>query len=158
MKKKLDINPEVVWGKEAVVRVKNYIRLTRGLYVWENDKDLVAVRDNKRIGILAHEMRHAWQYKNRETNKLKFKQPPKRKYLRMIGSLVYKHNYAFDKREHDANLFAIDYCNSVGLQKEAKRMRNEIIINNITKYLVISMDIMFLVLVYVIYKFISILV
>lgn len=156
LKGKLDVDPEVVWGSDAAAKVKGYTTLTRGIYIWENNKNLVAVRDIKKIGILAHEMRHAWQYKNRKSNKFEFKQPPKARLLRMLGSLIYKHNYAFDSREYDANIFAIDYCNSVGLYGEAKHMRNEIRINYFTRCLVVVMDVMFLVLIYAIYNFVAI--
>ncbi|MEO2202412.1 hypothetical protein ABGV42_01495 [Paenibacillus pabuli] len=155
LRRQLRIDPEIFWGNEAIYIVKDINgNLAKGIYIWENDIDLVAVREVKSIGTLAHEMRHAWQYKYRNENNFEFEIPQTGFIKRLLQRIKYKHNYSFDKRELDANKFAANYCKSVGLFNESKRMKNNIVSNNIASGLMISSYVMLLVLGCVIYNFV----
>lgn len=154
--RQLGVDPERIWGDEAISRIKSLdANLAKGIYLWEDEIDLVAVRDVTRIGTLAHEMRHAWQYKYREINGYTFRQPPKGKIKRMLARIKYRHNYSFDKRELDANKYAANYCKSVGLDTEAERMLNNILGNNIASVLMVASYVLVLVPIYLVSSYLN---
>ncbi|MFB0845065.1 hypothetical protein [Paenibacillus oleatilyticus] len=66
IKRGLGINPIVLFGKEAIEKTKKYGDLFNGASVWENNENLVAVADLEKIGTLVHEIRHNWQYQNKD--------------------------------------------------------------------------------------------
>ena len=109
LKTVLKVEPELKLGDEA----KEYIRknsneqcldkITKGAFIYEHN--IVAVVDPKNIKTLAHEMRHAWQYKNRETIGFDFDGSKKTKIS----------DYIFSKKEADARKFAKYYCKLMGL-------------------------------------------
>lgn len=64
--------------------------------------------NSEKILTLAHEMRHAWQYKNRFKYGYKFGR----------SAIMYWLTYFFSKKEQDANAFAIGYGKRMGLVED----------------------------------------
>lgn len=105
----LKVDPELKLGHEA----EEYIRknsesscldkITQGAFIHKDN--IVAVVNPKNIKTLAHEMRHAWQYKNKETKGFNFDGSEKTNIF----------NYFFSKKEADARKFAKYYCKLMGL-------------------------------------------
>lgn len=115
LKRELEVNPIVYIGDEAIkyLRDNGYTALNNGGY--DHKTNTVVVIDRKRILTLAHEMRHAWQYKNREKYGYKFGEKPFKYWL----------TYFFSEKEKDAIEFAKDYGNRMGLEDDVKAYSRE---------------------------------
>lgn len=101
-------NNDEVYCKKHKKSLKSYFRSCNGLYLWWENENIVLVKRKKYIGTLAHELRHAWQYKNRKEKGFDFSRSVKERYL-------------ISKKEIDANEYARDYCKKKSLFKTAKK-------------------------------------
>ena len=111
LKQLLDIDPCVKQGEEAIELINLYTNAKFMHGGYEHSTDTIAVPKAMRIGTLAHEMRHAWQYKNRIDKGFSFGVK--------MGKLKAAIIYLTGKKEFDANYFAFHYCWQVGIKKQA---------------------------------------
>ncbi|GGN59269.1 hypothetical protein [Oceanobacillus indicireducens] len=139
LKKKLNLDDEVIVipvndEKERLVKYEQFYKekcdisltellikskIINGVFLWHLDK-VVLVRNEQLIGTLAHEMRHAWQYKNSEKKRFKIKlniTPTNEKLLKRL--LRWMHYNFFSRVEFNANKYAFRYCIRHGFVKEA---------------------------------------
>ena len=92
---------------------------SNGMFLWHID-EVVFLRNEEMIGTLAHEMRHAWQYKNRKKKKFKIKLNIITKKDNIFKKMLKSIHYTFFSRvELDANKFAFHYCKLNGFKKDA---------------------------------------
>lgn len=128
IKKCLNVYPEVFYGKAANEEIQKYVEKK----IWKKNKKTangyynpdtnevyifnVGVSDDLTVGILAHELRHAYQYKLEEDNKNEHRKKvfnfPPHDY-----SLKDKY-YECRKSELDANSFAYKYCKENKLEEK----------------------------------------
>ncbi|MDF2606225.1 MAG: hypothetical protein K0S34_415 [Bacillales bacterium] len=66
LKLDLDVNPTVLEGIEAEIFIKSFKYKMADNGGYDPKTNTVAVKDPENIGTLAHEMRHAWQFKNKD--------------------------------------------------------------------------------------------
>lgn len=106
----LKVNPEILYGEDAVKAASRYDRLGNGAFLWENYEHQVALRNKTSIATVAHEMRHCWQYFH-SSDKFKFKRPAKYSKLRnFFRRIIYDMFYLFNNKELDAEKYSIYYC------------------------------------------------
>ena len=141
IKKELDINPEVLKGTDAKKLIKQFNRIPgNGGFVWI--ENTVAVINPNRIGTLAHEMRHAWQFKNKDKLNFNFKKTIKNPLA-----------YVVCPKELDANKYARDYCKRMGLHGMAYGYLVSILVYYLFKFVLYPI-IMFMVIFWLIFKII----
>lgn len=106
LKNKLNINPIVLLGSDA----EEFIRANGSWLTQHGGFDsltnTVAIIDRNRVGTLAHEMRHAWQFKNKDIYKFDFNKKTSNILL-----------YLASRKEWDANKYARNYCKTNGDSK-----------------------------------------
>lgn len=107
-------NNDEIYLREHKKALKASFKGVNGLYLWWENENTVLLTE-KNIGTLAHELRHAWQYKNREQEGFNFKKPSGK-----IGRIIEKINYCGSRKEIDANMYARCYCKMAGMEKEAR--------------------------------------
>ena len=115
--KKLRVELEVEPLLLVDVDARNYLNQKRykgynGLF--KSETNTVFVKQSNKILTLAHEMRHAWQYKNRIKENFDFSDNKT-----VISKLIEKLTYPFSRKEWDANLYAFRYGFRQGLRKDA---------------------------------------
>lgn len=117
LKQLLQVNPCLKKEDEAEKIISQYkdIHFFNGGYIHIDNLNTIAVKDLSRIGTLAHEMRHAWQFKNKIEEGFCFNVPVNK--LEKIKSLIV---YLIGKKELDANKFTFHYCMLMGLKKQSK--------------------------------------
>lgn len=102
-KLELKLDFKVIIGEEARNIIVKYggSPNQNGAFIHKNiNQKIVTVINTKRIGTLAHEMRHAWQYENKEKYGFDF----------FNDSPTDKCLYYTSKKELDANQYAFKYC------------------------------------------------
>lgn len=110
LKKQLDISPTVLKGSAAEEFISKYEYKVSIRGGYDAESNTVAVKDPTAIGTLAHEMRHAWQYKNRTECSFDFSKP--------TTDLL---TYMISKKEWDANMFAYQYCKQNSLASHGQK-------------------------------------
>ena len=126
LKQELDIDPAVLKSTEAKLFISKFGNPKTYNGGFDPETNTVAVKDPNRIGTLAHEMRHAWQYKNKDKNIFNF--------LNSKTNLI---AYPFSKKEWDANKYARRYCKNIGLTKMANEYSRSLILNGMLALLLI---------------------
>ena len=116
LKQLLDIDPSLVQGDEAKELIANCggCSFVVGGYIHMDNLNTVAVTNSRRIEILAHEMRHAWQYKNKDTEGFSFTPRP----VGLLALIRHWLVYFTGRKELDANMFALHYCALMGSKKQ----------------------------------------
>lgn len=111
LKNTLMIEPILKTGNEAEEIMRKYgsDKFTNGAYIYYDNLNIVAVRDTSKLGILAHEMRHAYQYKW-ENEKYRWEEGNNRPKEKTINKFKRKIYYLVCNKELDANKFAYKYC------------------------------------------------
>lgn len=112
--KRYAVDNHELYLKELGVSLKEYLfdsDKTNGIFLWQNKKPVVLVKNKQLIGTLAHEMRHAWQYKNKEKKKFKIKVNILNNHDGKFIECLKKIHYTFISRvELDANRYAFYHC------------------------------------------------
>jgi len=104
-KLKLKAKPRLLLGDEASSYIKKHKKDEKpqngGYLFWTNT---VAIINKKRIGTLAHEMRHAYQYEHRMRKGYEFSRDTK-----AINNRCDEIIYLASRKERDANWYALRY-------------------------------------------------
>ncbi|MCY9593987.1 hypothetical protein PC41400_14660 [Paenibacillus chitinolyticus] len=154
LKRELNVDPLVFFGEEAKEKTKKYGSLFLGAHVWEENPEFVAVADTNNIGILAHEMRHSWQYKNRNKENYTFRSSSNKPWiLKKLARALYLIYYSFNRKEMDANNYAIEYCRKTGLHHEVLRIEKLIKENRLAQVITILAHPLFVYLLYVVWAY-----
>lgn len=113
LKEDLNVDPEVIIGETAIKFLRD-IRYEKSSGCFDYETNIVYVVETGDILALAHEMRHAWQYKNRLQYNFDYAQ----KGINKIAKLIRILKYPFSKKEWNANLYAVKYGLKAGLKKD----------------------------------------
>lgn len=116
LKQELNVEPRLVLGEEAKKLISKYGKGLpfNGGYIHADGLNVVAVIEPVRLGTLAHEMRHAWQYKNKEIEGFNFTASP----VGVVEKIKHQIVYFTGRKEYDANKFALSYCKRMGLAEQ----------------------------------------
>ncbi|GAV11347.1 hypothetical protein [Paenibacillus sp. NAIST15-1] len=152
LKRELNVDPLVFFGDEAKEKTKKYGSIFHGAHVWEEESEFVAVKDINQIGTLAHEMRHSWQYKNKDKENYIFRSSKDKPWIiRKLIRALYLIYYPFNRKELDANKYAVEYCTKTGLQAEVLRIEKLITGNRIAQVITLAAHLLFFYLIYLIW-------
>ncbi|MCM3172892.1 hypothetical protein [Paenibacillus sp. MER 99-2] len=107
IKELLDLKEDLVIligdsGRQYIEQHKKDNKPQNGAYTYWNNT--IAIIDEKLVGTLAHEMRHAYQYENKERYGYKFSRK-----TQVIVNWREVVKYIASAKERDANLFALKY-------------------------------------------------
>lgn len=90
-----------------------------GIFLWWENENTILIKSEEKIGTLAHELRHAWQYKNK---KYKFK-IPKTKYQKNKEKVI----YFVSSKELDAHKYAKNYCRDINEEEGVNKAKINIV-------------------------------
>lgn len=120
----LRVYPKVVYGEAAIKAASKYGNLSNGAFLWEGGENTVALRNKNSIATAAHEMQHCWQYWH-ASDKFHFNEPRRYSKVRnFFRRIAYNAGYLFNRKEIDAEKYAVRYCNNSGLPYDLGTARN----------------------------------
>jgi hypothetical protein len=130
LKNRLGVNPRIVYYGdpefEELVRPYGGLRAGwNGSFLWKLYENAIVLMREGRVGTLAHEFRHAWQYKNREEEGFVFD------HNEPLDAKLKLSAYAASEKEADANEFAKAYCKEYGLTLEASEVSLNMLANKV---------------------------
>lgn len=128
LKRRLEVDPRIVYhgDPEFDGLVKPYGGMRpgwNGSYLWKLGENTIILMRKGRVGTLAHEFKHAAQYKNREAEGFEFDHNEPLDFKAKFS------DYASSKKEDDANKFAREYCKEHGLNANAAEISLNVRVN-----------------------------